>query len=249
MALIAEISVPDLPTGHATLVATHLENKCPPGCRRRQMQALLAEVRQEKNPVVIAGDLNTTSRDNTPTSIRNEIMTRVANYKFWVSQMVSKFHPLGVFQYALFPVRYFHGYNDPTAFHLPVLWDNEERPLFKTMEKFRFADGHAFDFRGERDRTLPPRARTLADSNQRSGKGFSPTYSFTRDFGGLVGRFKLDWIFVKPLIEDARRTDQSYRFAPHFPVTMRELNDSVEDRISDHPPMTVDLPLMEPAKK
>jgi hypothetical protein len=37
MALIADISVPDLPTGHATIVATHLENKCPPACRRRQM--------------------------------------------------------------------------------------------------------------------------------------------------------------------------------------------------------------------
>lgn len=40
---------------------------------------------------------------------------------------------------------------------------------------------------------------------------------------------------------------QSYRFAPHFPVTMRELNESVPDRISDHPPITVDLPLTEPA--
>jgi hypothetical protein len=29
---------------------------------------------------------------------------------------------------------------------------------------------------------------------------------------------------------------------------MRELNDSVEDRISDHPPMTVDLPLTEMTK-
>jgi hypothetical protein len=116
------------------------------------------------------------------------------------------------------------------------------------VQKFRFADGHAFDFRGEPNRTMPPKSRTLADSNQRAGKGFVPTYSFSRDFGGLVGRFKLDWIFVKPFITDPRCTEQSYQFAPHFPVTMRELNDSVEDRISDHPPMTVDLPLPEPAK-
>ena len=248
MALIADISVPDLPTGRATLVATHLENKCPPGCRRRQMQALLADVRSDNNPVVIAGDLNTTSRDNTPTSLRNEIMTRVTDYKFWAGQAVSHFHPLGVFQYILVPVRYFHGYNDPTAFHLPVLWDNREQPLFKTVEKFRFADGYAFDFRGEPDRTLPSKRRSLADSNQRGPKGFTPTYAFARNYGGLVGRFKLDWIFVKPFIEDPRRTEQSYRFAPHFPITMRELNDSVEDRISDHPPMTVDLPLTEPTK-
>jgi endonuclease/exonuclease/phosphatase family metal-dependent hydrolase len=248
MALIADIAVPDLPTGQATIVATHLENKCTPSCRRVQMQALLDEVKEDRNPLVLAGDMNTTSRDNTPTSIRNEIMIRVTDYKFWIGQAISHFNPLGVFQYALFPVRYFHGYNDPTAFHLPILWENRERPLFKKIEKFRFADGKAFDFRGEPDRTLPPRSRTLADSNQRSGKGFIPTYAFNRDFGGLVGRFKLDWIFVKPFIDDPRGAQQSYRFAPHFPVTMRELNNSVEDRISDHPPMTVDLPLAEPAK-
>ncbi len=71
-------------------------------------------------------------------------------------------------------------------------------------------------------------------------------YAFARNYGGLVGQFKLDWIFVKPFVDDPRRAKQSYRFAPHFPVTMRELNESVEDRISDHPPMTVDLPLTEP---
>jgi endonuclease/exonuclease/phosphatase family metal-dependent hydrolase len=248
MALIADIAVPDLPTGRATVVAAHLENKCPPACRKRQMQALLADLKEDRNPVLLAGDFNTTSSDNTPTSIRNEIMSRVTDYKFWIGQAVSYFHPLGIFKYALFPVRYFHGYNDPSAFHLPILWDNRERPLFGTMEKFRFTDNHAFDFRGEQDRTAPPRSRTLADSNQRTWKGFVPTYAFNRDFGGLVGRFKLDWILVKPFIDDSRRAGQSYRFAPSFPVTMRELNEAVADRVSDHAPMTVDLPLAEPAK-
>jgi endonuclease/exonuclease/phosphatase family metal-dependent hydrolase len=244
MALIADISVPDLPTGRATVVAAHLENKCPPACRRSQMQAL----KENPNPLILAGDLNTTSSDNTPTSIRNEIMSRVTDYKFWIGQAISYFHPLGAFKYALFPLRYFHGYNDPSAFHLPILWDNRERPLFGTLEKFRFSDTHALDFRGERKRTAPPRERTLADSNGRTWKGFSSTYAFNRDFGGWVGRFKLDWIFVKPFIDDPRRAGQSYRFAPSFPVTMRELNEAVADRVSDHAPMTVDLPLTEPQK-
>jgi endonuclease/exonuclease/phosphatase family metal-dependent hydrolase len=248
MALVADLSVPDLPTGRATVVAAHLENKCPPACRLRQMQALLAVVKEEQNPLVLAGDFNTTSSDNTPTSVRNEIMTRVTDYKFWIGQAVSYFHPLGIFKYGLVPLRYFHGYNDPSAFHLPILWDNRERPLFGTMEKFRFSDNHVFDFRGDRERTSPPAARTLADSNQRVWKGFSPTYAFSRDFGGLVGRFKLDWILVKPFLEDPRRAGPSSRFAPYFPVTMRALNESVEDRISDHAPMTVDLPLSEPTK-
>jgi endonuclease/exonuclease/phosphatase family metal-dependent hydrolase len=243
MALIAGLAIPELPAGQATIVATHLENKCEPACRRRQMEALLAEVKQEKNPVVLAGDLNTTGQNNTPTSLRNEITRRVTDYKFWVGQAVSHFNPLGIYQYAIVPLHYFHGYNDPTALHVPILWDNRERPLFKTVENVRFADEGGFDFRGDPDKTLQRRSRTLADSNERGGKGFVPTYAFSRDYAGLVGRFKLDWFFVKPFAQHPSLKGQSNVFAPHFPQTMRELNESVEDRISDHPPMTVDLPL------
>ena len=246
MALIADVAVSDLPTGHATIVAAHLENKCTPACKLRQMQALLADVKSNPNPMVMAGDMNTTSRDNTPTSIRNEIMIRVTDYKFWINQAISHFHPLGSLKYALFPVRYFYGHNDPTAYHLPILWESRERALFSTLDRFRFSDGNAFDFRGLPDRTVPPRSRTLADSNQRGRKGFIPTYAFARSYGGLVGQFKLDWIFVKPFINDSRLGGKSDRFAPHFPIVMRELNDAVEGRISDHPPMTVDLPFAEP---
>jgi endonuclease/exonuclease/phosphatase family metal-dependent hydrolase len=245
MALIADLAIPESPTGEATIVATHLENKCTPLCRRKQMQALLAEVKSVENPLVMAGDLNTTGRNNTPTSVRDEIMSRVTDYQFWIRQTVSYFNPLGIYQHTVFPVRYFHGYNDPTAFNLPILWDNREKALFKTVETFRFGDGLAFDFRGDPQSTLPPRQRTLADSNQRAGKGFVPTYAFARDYAGLVGRFKLDWILVKPFVENPRAEGQSSLFAPHFPVTMRELNESVTDRIADHAPITVDLPLNE----
>lgn len=243
MALIADLALPDSPTGTVTVVAAHLENKCPPGCRRRQMNALLDNLKQDANPVILAGDLNTTSKDNTPTSVRNEIMSRVADYRFWINQVVSRFHPLGIFQYALIPVRYFHGYGDPTAFHLPIFWENRERGLFKTVERFRFADGRAFDFRGVAGRATGGRRHTLADSNERAYKGFVPTYSFARDYGGLAGGFKLDWFFVKAFITQPRGKRQSYVFAPEFGVTMRDLNGSVADRISDHPPLAVDLPL------
>ncbi len=249
MALLADVAIPDLPSGEVTIVAPHLENRCKPECRRRQMTALLAAVKQETNPVVIAGDLNTTGQTNIPTSVQNEIMSRVTDYQFWIGQTISWFHPLGVYKHALVPVRYFHGYNDPTAFHVPILWNNHEQPMFKTVEKFRFADQRAFDFRGDPEHTLKRRSRTLADSNERAGKGFVPTYSFARDYSGLVGRFKLDWIIVKPFTENPRAEGQSWWFAPQFPRTMRELNDSVGDRISDHPPLTVDLPLREPPPK
>ncbi len=66
-----------------------------PSCRRKQMQALLASVKEDNNPVVMAGDLNTTVRNNTPTSIRSEIMSRVTDYKFWAGQAVFHLNPLG----------------------------------------------------------------------------------------------------------------------------------------------------------
>ncbi len=246
MALIVNLAVPSVPEGQVTVVAVHLENHCAPACRLGQMRALLAEVQTIRNPVVFAGDLNTTGRTNTPTSVRNEIMSRVTDYQFWIGQTISWFHPLGIWQHMLTPVRYFHGYNDPTAFHLPIVWNNREQPLFRSVERFRFADGRGFDFRGEPARTLNGRGGTLADSNERARKGFIPTYAFARDYGGLVGRFKLDWIFVKPHTASPRRGDQPWLLAPAFPRTMRELNQATPDRLSDHPPITVDLQLAEP---
>jgi hypothetical protein len=174
-------------------------------------------------------------------------MKRVTDYRFWVKQGISLYSPFP--QYLLAPLRYFYSYLDPTAWHFPILWENRERGLFKTIEKSRFADGYTFDFRGSAERTFGHKQRTLADSNQRGRKGFVPTYEFERDFGGWAGNFKLDWFFVKPYIRNPRSLQQSYRFAPHFPVTMRELNDSVTERISDHAPMTVDLPLAEPGSR
>lgn len=241
MALIAELAVPESPSGRITVISVHLENKCRPSCRRQQMAALLAAVKQETNPVIVAGDLNTTSKDNTPTSVRNEIMSRVADYQFWIRQAVSSLNPMGVWQYALAPLHFFHGYQDPTALHGPIFWENRERGLFKDMRRFRFADGGAFDFSGIANRATGGRQRTLADSNERAFKGFVPTYSFVRNYGGLAGGFKLDWFFVKPATRPQSSAPDSKLFAPEFGVTMRELNNAVVDRISDHPPLLVNV--------
>lgn len=249
MALIADLDVPGSPTGEVTVVSAHLENRCEPRCRQRQTEALLAALAEISNLVVLAGDFNTSGGNATPTSVRNEIMKRVRDYRFWIEQAVSWFTPTTIPRYALFPLRYLHGYLDPTALHVPFVWKNNEKGLFDRIRKFRFGDGYAFDFRGETERTIGPRGKTLANSNQRGAKGFIPTYAFERDFGGLVGRFKLDWFFVKPPIRDPKRKRQTYRFAPHFALTMRELNECVAGRISDHPPLTVDLPLNEPPLK
>jgi hypothetical protein len=86
---------------------------------------------------------------------------------------------------------------------------------------------------------------TLGNSNQRESKGFSTTYATTRTVGP-VGRFKLDWIFVKSYLSSPENHAEPYLFAPHFARTMETVNYSIEDRISDHNPISLDLPFGEP---
>jgi hypothetical protein len=211
------------------------------------MDALLAQLKHLDHPVILAGDLNTTGADGTPTSIRREILKRVKNYEFWVTQALKWGTPASLPLVALTPVRYFKNYLDPTSIHLPVVGNNKEAILFRHVERFRFSDQNVFDFRGELEHNSQDREGTLANSNERGFKGFTPTFTLTRDFGGLVGRYKLDWFFVKPFIRLPRGEGMSYEFAPHFPLTMRYLNNSVPDGVSDHAPITVDLPLGNPS--
>jgi endonuclease/exonuclease/phosphatase family metal-dependent hydrolase len=249
MALIADLAIPDLQTHVATVVNAHLENKCPPECRTKQMDALLSQIKRIEHPVIVAGDLNTTGADGTPTSIRREILKRVKNYEFWVTQALKWGTPASLPLAAITPVRYFKNYLDPTSIHLPVVGNNKEAILFRHIEKFRFADQNTFDFRGELEHNSQDKEGTLANSNQRGLKGFTPTFTLARDFGGLVGRYKLDWFLIKPFIPQPRGEGMSYEFAPHFPLTLRDLNNAVPDGISDHAPITVDLPLGNPSDR
>ena len=77
--------------------------------------------------------------------------------------------------------------------------------------------------------------------------GFTPTYAPELIWGKLrVARFRLDWIFVKSSNKEPRDTNGSYAFAPHFPRTLIDLNNYPTEPISDHSPITVDLPFGEP---
>jgi endonuclease/exonuclease/phosphatase family metal-dependent hydrolase len=219
------------------VVSTHLENKCRPACRQDQMDAVMASVKEVPHAVVVGGDLNTTGTDAAPTSIRREITRRASSLKFWLRMAVRYASPVALPQVGFVPANHFKNYLDPSAFHLPILLPNREDALFTKVQRFRFADGGRFDFGGLPARTRERRAGTLANSNQRHFKGFQPTFTFERTFGGIVGRYKLDWFFVKSAPDGT--------LAPHYPVTMNELNELSGSRISDHPPLTVDLPLQQ----
>jgi endonuclease/exonuclease/phosphatase family metal-dependent hydrolase len=246
MTLLVELEVPQLPEGRLVVVAPHLENKTTPRNRRRQMEELLSWIQHIPHPVILAGDLNTMGFDGHSWSVGRKLHRRLIQADFWVNRGIQ--HLLGIgwmFDLIKTGFNITKNQSDPTARHIPLIAPNSERGLFSAIQDFRFADGGAFDFRGDPDRTSNGLAGYLANSNQRASKGYAHTYEFVRTLG-TVGKYKLDWIFVKAYLEDPEDPDGPYRFAPHFARTMRKVNYALGRPLSDHNPMTVDLPFGEP---
>jgi endonuclease/exonuclease/phosphatase family metal-dependent hydrolase len=243
MALIADLGVPESPTGVVTVAAVHLENKCTPKCRQQQMRELLGDLQAVRNPLILGGDLNTTGGDGAPMSIGREVAKRIKNPHFWSRQAITWLTPLSLPQFFFLPANYFKNYQDPTAKNIPVIATNGEKGLFSLMRKFRFADESRFDFRGNAERSVAGRKGTLSNSNERAAKGFTTTFSFKRDFKGLIGRMRLDWVIVKPPGSASRDPEEVHPFEPYFGRTLAIVNAATPDQISDHHPIVVDLPL------
>lgn len=244
--LYVTIEVPDLPEGKVTIAAAHLESRTKPKNRRRQMEELLHASRGIDHPLILAGDLNTTLSDQQPTSIKREVYRRIGSKEFWANNGIKYATGVGLMYDVLKGgINFFKNQHDPTAKHVPIVAPNPESKLFDVLENFRFQNGTVFDFRGDARRTINRTAGTLANSNQRGGKGFASTFEVERTLGP-IGQYKLDWIFVRSYLESPRSSGGPYRFAPHFARTMEQMNYALPDRLSDHHPVSVDLPLTEP---
>ncbi len=245
--LLVQLDVADLSEQKLTVVSPHLENRTKPQNRRRQMGEVLGWIQEINNPVVIAGDLNTTTGDSQAFKLERQLYKKYGGADFWVNQGIKYGTGVGVV-YDLFKwgFNFTKNQSDPTSKHIPFFAPNHEQKLFTELEDFRFADGRALDFRGDPEHTSNGVRGTLANSNQRAGKGFAHTYEFVITVG-VAGKYKLDWIFVKSYLEQPRDEKGSYRFAPHFARTMPSLNFALATHtLSDHNPMSVDLPFGDP---
>jgi hypothetical protein len=215
----------------------------------KQLEELLANIQAIRHPVILAGDMNTSTQDATPRTVAGTIKKRLGDETFWASQGLRYATGVGVpismlMGASLDGARFGRTMSDPTVFNIPVLAPNPEAKFFDTLEEFRFSDGGVFDFRGEEARAM--KKGTLGNSNERSTKGFATTFEVT-DGLGPAAKYKLDWIFVKPPgLNDPRDQFQPHRFAPHFGRTLTDLTEGPKNRISDHSPLIVDLPLREP---
>ncbi|EKE03607.1 MAG: hypothetical protein ACD_20C00176G0002 [uncultured bacterium] len=246
MALLADIEVPGLDEP-ITIVALHLENRSVPKGRRKQMVALLKSIDEIKNPVVMAGDLNTTTWDGTPTSITREIKKKLKDPEFIAKTTLSViFPPVGMVNSASFATNFVRKHSDPTVKNIPIIAPNKERALFEKIKDTEFKDDYRFDFRGVRCKSTNSKVGMLANSNERRLRGFVPTFIFERPLH--FGKYKLDWFFVKAYLKNPKDKKGPYKLAPHYGRTLFDLNYSFESPLADHVPITIDLPINEPSE-
>jgi endonuclease/exonuclease/phosphatase family metal-dependent hydrolase len=241
--LMATLDVPELPQGQVTIIATHLENRTTPKGRVQQATELLDMIRPIRNPLVIAGDMNTTGADGSVLNIKSAVVKKLNDPGWWATTGIKYATGVGVvMDLATFSFKTVKFQADPTASGVPLLAPNPEENFFDDLQKYRFDDGSRIDFRGDQKLSVNGRDGTLSNSNERAKKGFVTTFSLPRTLGEK-GKFKLDWIFVKAYLTDDPKTADSYRFAPSFARTMDEVNEALDEPLSDHAAISVDLPL------
>jgi endonuclease/exonuclease/phosphatase family metal-dependent hydrolase len=236
LALIVELKVPNAPGGVLTVVCPHLEDNCSPKARRRQMDYLLTQIRDLKGPVLVGGDLNTLGHDGRPLTAQSILHRWLLNYRFWLKEVGYFFLPVPGAGEVFRVANYVKNLYDPTALSVPLILDNPERKLFTDTRAFKFEDGAKLNFAGYPRLSYKHHGHTLADSSQRQWKGFTPSFTFEKTYGGLAGEFKLDWMFVK------HNADQpSYSLTPSFGRTLTLVNNATVPRISPHSPTELEM--------
>lgn len=239
-----DLDVPGLPGNTLTVINVHLEIKTRPGEREQQIREILDHIGEIENPVVLAGDFNSSRYDLSPTSLPRFTTRLMQNPNVWVYGAVNLLAPayslLNTGRNVFNEIKNLH---NPIASHIPVALPNKARGLFSQIEKYRFRDGGRFDFRGDDECSINSRAAVLSNSNEKGLKGYCPTFAVERPIGPF-GLQRLDWMFVK----SGFYTDEedSYRLAPHFGETLNAFHEPVPEALSDHRPIVVDLPLQCP---
>ncbi len=178
MMLMADISDADFPSGKVTVVATHLEDVTTPANRQKELQEILDRLQSIDHPVILTGDMNTSTQTGVPISVTRALKERFGNAKWWAEQGAAQaaryLTPFGwAYTASVGIIGVVRKVDDPTRANIPMVGDNPEAKFFSMLQKFRSADGAAFDFRGDKDSSFNERDGTLANSNERSDKGLS----------------------------------------------------------------------------
>lgn len=241
-----DLDVPELPEKTLSVINVHLEIKCQPAARELQMLEILSYIRKIKHPVILMGDFNAASTDISPTSIKRVVTRTAKNPSTWFNAGVTFLTPYGPVNTVRNAGNITRNLQDPLVKNIPLIGANSVYGLFNAIEEFRFEDGKVFDFRGDKKRSVNGKSKKAANANQRDFKGFKTTFQVRRPIASILGKLRLDWVFVKSFLSSPEDDAGPYKFAPHFGETLEELNMNLIEPISDHHPNVISLPFEEP---
>lgn len=238
-----DLDVPGVENNTVSVINIHLEIKCKPKEREKQIKEILGYIKGIKNPVIMLGDFNAAPTDISPTSAwkiaKNTATNPSALLGLGLQVAGSSLNTPRV------ATNIVKNFNDPFAADIKVVAPNPLKDMFELIRDFRFEDKRVFDFRGNSNRSIGNKSGILANSNERGLKGFKTSFSVKRALS-VIGKYRLDWVFVKSNLYQPEDEKGSYVFAPHFGETLEELNTSLVYPVSDHHPSVVDIPFGEP---
>src|ERR1041384_4846855 len=139
MMLTAEIADQRIPSGRMTIVATHLEDKSKPKGRRQQLNELLNRISTTNTPVIIAGDMNTSTHDGTPLSLESALKNRFGSKSFWAKQALQVLTGVKLPTLLLTGMNTYRTQADPTVKSIPLVASNPAAEVFPKVKDIRFA--------------------------------------------------------------------------------------------------------------
>lgn len=214
------------------------------------MEELLEEIHHISNPVIVVGDLNTTGSDSTPTSIENMLYKRYGSVDFWTTKGVQWATGVGLVYSGAKAAMKLSGIQyriDPTSANIPGASPNLERGLFDKLKHSGLPTARRSTSAALRNGpAMGDRERWRIRTNV--GRTVSFPASPPNSSGAKSAWRNSSWIgCLYGAISEPTDVKAPYLFAPHFGRTMGDLNNCLPEPISDHSPMTVDLPFHEAA--
>lgn len=243
IALVADI---ELPEGTFTIVGTQIEKRTRPNERAKQMKYLLSQIADIDHPVILAGNLNTTTYNHQPKSVKTFTKNKITDPDAVAETLFFIAVPVGMaVSWIVRPVfDIFRKVNDPTVVSIPIISPNREKKMFNAIRRFEFDDGCKFDLRGNPETSINNSPKLLSSSNERGKKGYVSTYKTKRTLG--ISNYKLSWILAKSYNDKSKprkSDDPCEKMAPHFGRTLYDLNFSYLEPITIQAPITAVFPL------
>lgn len=243
IALVADI---ELPEGTFTVIGTQIEKRTRPNERAKQMKYLLSQISNIDHPVILAGNLNTTTYNHEPKGIKNIAKNKLTDPDAIAETLFCVVVPVGmVVSWIIRPAfDIFRKVNDPTVISIPLISPNREKKMFNAIRRFEFDDGYKFDFRGNPETSINNSSKLFSSSNERGKKGYVSTYKTKRTLG--ISNYKISWILAKSYNTKNKPRKSKHpceKMAPHFGRTLYSLNFSYLQPIANQAPITAVFPL------